>query len=150
MHATDLFTIGNLLYAGAAGLLLIGLYGLVAKRNVLRALLALGLLDAGGNLLMVAVGYRPGADAPIAVGGMFPAGMVDPIPQALILTAIVIGVGVLALGLALAVRVYETWGTLDLQVMAERIAAGDRRSRQDNIPVPAAGSAVSETEEQSA
>ena len=53
--------------------------------------------------------------------------MVDPLPQALILTAIVIGVGVLALGLALAIQVQRAYGTLDSRELAERLGKGAGR-----------------------
>lgn len=117
--------IGFALYVGAFGLILLGAYGLAARHNLVRVLLALTVLEAGVNLFLVAVGFRPEAVAPILVGGAVPGPMVDPIPQALILTAIVIGVGVLALGLALVVRVHQTTGSLDTRVVAEALARED-------------------------
>ena len=117
--------LGNVFYFGAIGLVLLGAFAVVAMGNLIRILLGLGLLEAGVNLFMVAVGYRPDAVAPI-LSGAAPAGtpMVDPIPQALILTAIVIGVGVLALSLALVIRVYRAYGTLDTRVLAQHLATG--------------------------
>lgn len=112
MSPEQLALLGKVFYAGALGLVLLGLYAVAARRDLVRVLLGVSLLQAGANLLLVAVGFRPGAEAPIVVGSAL-APMVDPIPQALILTTIVIGVGVLALGLALAVRLHETTGTLD-------------------------------------
>jgi multisubunit Na+/H+ antiporter MnhC subunit len=131
--------LGSFFYLGAIGLAALGLYAVVAKRHVMRILLGLGLVDSGINLFLVAVGFRPEAAAPILTGaalsnpGPALAGMVDPIPQALVLTAIVIGVGVLALGMALAVRVQRAWGTLDTRELARRIEA-----QVDEVPaVPA-------------
>jgi multisubunit Na+/H+ antiporter MnhC subunit len=112
MSPEELHILGRVFYAGALGLLLLGLYAVAARRDLIRVLLGVALLQAGANLLLVAVGFRPDAAAPILVDGVA-GSMVDPIPQALILTTIVIGVGVLALGLALAVRLHETTGTLD-------------------------------------
>lgn len=115
--------LGYLIYGGAAGLIAIGLYAMVLKRHLIRILLGLTLLEAGVNLSLVAAGFRPDAVAPI-FSGTTVAGvtMVDPVPQALILTAIVIGVGVLALALAMTVRVKRAYGTLDTRQLAEHLA----------------------------
>lgn len=117
----EILILEKLLYTGALGLLVLGVYTMTARRNLLRILLGLTLVEAGVNLFMVSVGFRPDAVAPILVAGQPAASMVDPIPQALILTAIVIGVGVLSLALALAARVHETHGTLDMRIIAERL-----------------------------
>jgi multicomponent Na+:H+ antiporter subunit C len=119
--------LGAFLYLGAIGLTVLGLYAVVAKRHLMRILLGLGLVDSGINLFLVAVGFRPDSIAPILTGPALShpesalTGMVDPIPQALVLTSIVIGVGVLALGMALVVRVQRAWGTLDTRELARRI-----------------------------
>jgi len=105
----------TILYVGAIGLLLIGAAGLVMCNNLFRMVLALVLAEAGVNLLLILAGYRGDATAPIL--GFAPAGaqMVDPVPQVLVLTAIVIGVGVQALAVAVLVRVYRAYGTLDVR-----------------------------------
>jgi multisubunit Na+/H+ antiporter MnhC subunit len=105
----------TILYVGAIGLVVIGTLGLVICNHFFRILLALGLAGAGVNLLLVLAGYRGNAVAPIL--GFAPEGapMVDPIPQVLVLTAIVIGVGVQTLAVALLVKVYRTYGTLDIR-----------------------------------
>lgn len=113
--------LGNLFYLGAIGLILLGIFCAITMHNLVRILLGLTLLESGVNLFLVAVGFRPDAVAPILLGEDLPA-MVDPVPQALILTAIVIGVGVLALALALTVRIYEREGTLDTFVLAQRLS----------------------------
>lgn len=111
------------LYGGAVGLIAIGLYGMVAERNFMRILLGLAVLESGVNLFLVAVGFRSGSVAPILREGGAPVAMVDPLPQALVLTAIVIGVGVLALGLAFAIKLKAVYGTLDVQDIAAEIAS---------------------------
>ncbi|PLX38990.1 MAG: Na+/H+ antiporter subunit C [Hyphomicrobiales bacterium] len=118
------------LYGGAVGLLLVGLYGMVAERNLMRILLGLALVEAGVNMFLVAVGFRAEAVAPILTGETS-GPMVDPLPQALVLTAIVIGVGVLAFGLALAIKAKAVCNTLDVQEMAAIIAKDT-----DDVPVP--------------
>lgn len=135
LNLETLLTTGNLLYAGATTLILIGIAGMVLQRHLLRILLALTLVEAGVNLFLIAAGFRPNAAAPIAVAGQFPASMVDPIPQALVLTAIVIGVGVLALALALALQLQRYYGTLDMAAIAARLHAAPGRGSSSGLPV---------------
>ncbi len=92
---TDLVTV--LLYVGAIGLIAIGIVGVVLSRHLLRMVLALSMAEAGANLLLVLTGYRWDAVAPIIERRGARGPMVDPVPQALVLTSIVIGVGVQAL-----------------------------------------------------
>ncbi len=126
-------------YFGAGGLIVLGIAGLVLCRHLLRMILALGLLEAGANLLLLLASYRPGVTAPIL--GVGPTGvMADPVPQALVLTAIVIGVAVLALMLGLASRVQSAYGTLDIrrvqQLLQRDIAqtAGTPMPTSDQAP----------------
>ena len=96
----------------AAALIAIGLYGVMSKKNILKIILSIGFVDTGVNVLIVAMGYLPGGTAPIE-NGNYPV-YVDPVPQALVLTAIVIGVSVTALALAVAMGYYRRTGTLEL------------------------------------
>ena len=105
-------------YAGGGGLILIGLYMVLTKKNLVKIILGLSFLDTGTHVLLVAIGYVRGRTAPIFSEGMAETTpMVDPVPQALVLTAIVIGVGVLGLALALAMQAYRHYGTLDVRKM---------------------------------
>ena len=105
-------------YTGAGGLILIGLYMVLAKKNLVKIILGLSFLDTGIHVLLVAIGYIRGRTAPIFSEGMAETTpVVDPVPQALVLTAIVIGVGVLGLALALAIQVHRHYGTLDVARM---------------------------------
>lgn len=119
---SDVALFGHVMTMGAWGLILIGLYAMVAERDLVRIILGLVLIGSGVNLFLVAVGFRPDAAAPILEGAMSAVPMVDPIPQALVLTSIVIDVGVLALALALAIKVYEAYGTLDTREVQRQIA----------------------------
>ena len=123
MGLTETEWMGYLLYTGALALIVIGLFVIATRHHVIRILLGLGLLEAGVNLVLLAAGFRANAHAPI-LSEMYKAGtpMVDPVPQALILTAIVIGVGVLALALALSLEVHRKYKTLDLCVLGKIIA----------------------------
>jgi len=106
----------SIYYIGAGGLILIGLYMVLVKTNLIKIILGLSFLDTGTHVLLVAIGYVRGRTAPILSEGMpETTAMVDPVPQALVLTAIVIGVGVLALALGLSIQVYRHYGTLDVR-----------------------------------
>lgn len=104
-------------------LILIGFYGALTNRNLLRMIVAFTIADAGVNIVIVAVGYMHGRTAPILDAAVpvteAVARIVDPVPQALVLTAIVIGVGVTALMLAYAYKLYERKGTLDIAQYTE-------------------------------
>lgn len=112
---------GLVLYVGAFGLILIGIAGMVLSTHLIRIIFGLALLEAGANLLLLLATWREGASAPIIVNGIVPEVMADPVPQALVLTAIVIGVGILALALSLALRVQRAWGTLDMQEIRQHL-----------------------------
>ena len=100
---------------GILVLLIIGMFGALTKKNLIKILIALGIVDTGVNLFFITIGYVNGKTAPIfSKPGLTPQQMVDPVPQALVLTAIVIGVAVLALGLSIVIRVYEHFGTLNV------------------------------------
>lgn len=95
-----------------AGLLmfLIGLYGLMARRNILKSILCLGVMDIGMILFFLGIRFEPGAQAPIETANAG-AAMADPVPQALMITAIVIGVAVTAVALAMFSALYHRYGT---------------------------------------
>lgn len=89
----------------------LGVWGLVSRRHIIRIIIGFSLLDTGVHLLLVAMGYRSDGTAPILSAGLSPAELpargVDPVPSALVLTAIVIGLAVTALMLSFAVRMYR-------------------------------------------
>ncbi len=102
-------------YITAFFLITLGLYVIVAKHNIMKAVIGMGIVDYGVNLLIVSIGFNPGGTAPIFTitelqpGSFF----VDPVPQALTLTSIVIGACVTALALSLVIKMKEAYGTLD-------------------------------------
>ncbi|MBU1191753.1 MAG: NADH-quinone oxidoreductase subunit K [Gammaproteobacteria bacterium] len=116
-------TLDLILYTGAFGLIVIGAAGIVLAHHLFRVILALAIAEAGANLLLVLSGYRWDAIAPILSGSESAAPMVDPVPQAMVLTAIVIGVGVQALAVGLAMQVKKTYGTLDMSAIRQRLEA---------------------------
>ena len=100
-------------YAVAGWLFLIGLYGIVSSRNLVHMIICLGVLQSSTYVLLLAIGYRTGAAAPVFTGAFAGARAVDPVVQALVLTDIVVQVTVSALLLAVAVQVHKEHGTLD-------------------------------------
>lgn len=103
-------------YIGAIVLFLIGLYGVVIHRNLVRILLSLGLMESATFLMLISIGYREGGTAPIFYEeGIVPGEtiVVDPIMQALTLTSIVIGVVTLAMALSLIIHLARHYRTLD-------------------------------------
>ncbi len=116
MKATIALGIGSLL-------MLIGLWGVLTRRNMIRIVLGVAIAETGLHLVMVAVGYIKGRTAPILDAAVpvadAAARVVDPVPQALVLTAIVIGVAVNALLLAFVVRLHRHKRTLDVNEYTE-------------------------------
>ncbi|MDJ0869573.1 MAG: NADH-quinone oxidoreductase subunit K [Myxococcota bacterium] len=102
-------------------LVAVGIYGVLSNTNVVKIVLSLLVVEHGVRLMLVVVGYRSDGVPPIVVAGSDPALLsataVDPLPQALVLTSIVIGLSVLALLVALCVRLYERFGTFDVTEM---------------------------------
>ncbi len=92
----------------------IGLYCTLRKRNIIKIIVGLGIIEYAVNLFFVLVGYRQHGRAPIFAKDQEILNMVDPIPQALVLTAIVIGLAVTALIVAIAIRIFEKYGTFDI------------------------------------
>jgi len=95
-------------------LLAIGIWCLLVKKNLVKKIIGLGIVEYAINLFFILLGYRFDAQAPIIAKDSNSMIMVDPLPQALILTSIVIGLGTTALMVALAVRIYEKYGTFDI------------------------------------
>ena len=102
---------------------MIGLYGVMSKNNLIKKIMGLTIMNGSIVLFFISVGYRKGGLAPILekgmTGGIPTTIFVDPLPQALMLTAIVIGISVTALALALIVKIYAKYKTLDIQQLSK-------------------------------
>lgn len=92
----------------------IGLYAVLRKRNLVKIIIGLGIIEYSMNLFFVLLGYRFGGRAPIDAQDQNILNMVDPLPQALVLTSIVIGLGITALVISIAIRIYDKYGTFDI------------------------------------
>jgi len=104
-------------------LMVAGLYIVIARGNLVKKLVGLSIFQTSVYLLYIAPGKLIGGTAPI-VSEAFKL-YANPLPHVLILTAIVVGVATLALGLALAVRVREAYGSIE----EDEIVAADRRDQ---------------------
>ena len=103
-----------ILYLLCLALFCIGLYGVLRKRNLVKIIIGIGIMEYAMNLFFVLLGYRFHGRAPINAQDGNILSMVDPLPQALVLTSIVIGLGVTALVISIAIRIYDKYGTFDI------------------------------------
>ena len=100
-------------YAVVLWLFAVGLYGIVTSRNLIHLIVCVQVAGSATYVLLLSIGYRVRATAPVFGDVTRGARTVDPIVQALTLTDVVVGVAVTALLLALAVQVHKRFGTLD-------------------------------------
>lgn len=105
-------------YVVAVLLLVLGLFAVCTQKNLIKVVLGLGIIDYGINLLIVSVGFNNGGTAPVftisdLLNGVSSSFFVDPVPQALTLTSIVIGACVDAMALALVIMIYRKYKTIN-------------------------------------
>lgn len=102
---------GSYNYWIAILLMMIGFYCVMSSGNLVKKLMGLGIFQTSVLLLYISVGYVRGASAPILKEGVTL--YVNPLPHVLMLTAIVVGLATLAVGLALVARIREEYGTIE-------------------------------------
>lgn len=99
-------------------LFFIGIYGIMARRNILKTIISLGIIQAGVILFFLSLRFEEGQKPPIGTG---PGAFVDPVPQALMITTIVIGVAVTAVALTMFITLYHRYGTTNwLKIVKKR------------------------------
>jgi multicomponent Na+:H+ antiporter subunit C len=108
-------------YAVTVFLMIAGLFVVIARGNLIKKLIGLAIFQTSVYLLYIAPGKLIGGTAPIIAPGFTV--YANPLPHVLILTAIVVGVATLALGLALVVRVREAYGSIEEEDILQRDAA---------------------------
>ncbi|GAB3694126.1 cation:proton antiporter subunit C [Halorubrum pallidum] len=107
-------------YVAFALLLCIGLYMMIANPNLVKKIVGLNLFQTAIFLLFITSGYVEGGAIPIVPSGGAETGTyVSPLPHVIVLTAIVVGVSLTAVGLALCIRIYDEYGTLRTDVLRE-------------------------------
>jgi len=100
-------------YAVAGWLFFAGLYGIVTSRNLIHLTVCLTVMQSSTYVVLLAIGYRTGATAPIFKSNTTKTPAVDPVVQALTLTDVVVSVVIVALILALTLDVHRRAGTVD-------------------------------------
>ncbi len=103
-------------YFAAFALMALGLFCLAYKSNLIKKVMGLGILSNGLHIFFIAMGYRDGSINPIITSEniqSFPLYSVDPVPQALVLTSIVIDVSVTALALLIIIWIYRRFQSAD-------------------------------------
>jgi len=106
----------NIPYVAVVALIVIGFYAVIFKKNLIKIAIGITIVESGVNLFLITLGYREKSVAPIYTSSPSPQGVMSlPVPQALTLTSIVIGVAVLALMLSLIIFLFRHYSTLDIR-----------------------------------
>lgn len=114
----------NYPYWVAIGLLMLGLYTMVAHRNLTKKLIGMTIFQTAIILFFLMTSVKRGATIPIVgLGPAEAAAYMNPLPHALMLTAIVVMVATSGVALAILTRLYARYGTLEEDLLAERIAS---------------------------
>ncbi len=115
--------ISHILFSTGFLIVLIGFFGMLWHRNILRIIIGFSLIDTGMHIVLVATGYVTGGTAPIVDVALSATDAatraVDPIPAALVVTAIVIGFSVTAIMLSFAIRLHAVSKTLSIDALTE-------------------------------
>ncbi|HPP66579.1 MAG TPA: sodium:proton antiporter [bacterium] len=102
-------------------LFVIGLYGVTCKKNIVKIILGFLIMEYSINLFLILLGWRKNGVVPVVepdtIMQCFAIKSVDPFPQAMVLISIVTGLGILILMVALAIRLYQRYGTFDITEM---------------------------------
>ena len=111
-------------YWATAALIVVGLYGMIGKRSLVKKLIGMNIMQSAIILFFIAGSLREGASVPIlieAAPGASAEDFVNPLPHVLMLTAIVVGVAITGVALAFLVRLREEFGTLDEDSLLEQV-----------------------------
>jgi multisubunit Na+/H+ antiporter MnhC subunit len=96
-------------------LFLVGLYGVITRRNLVKIAVSMSIMEISTFLFFALVGYIDEGVAPIVDPANPLQTYVDPLPQALVLTAIVIGLATTSMLMAIIIRLYRKYGTFDIR-----------------------------------
>lgn len=120
MEAMGDLIIAKYNYWAVITLLLIGLYAMIAKKNLVKKIIGMNIFQTAIILFYVSIGSKKGATIPIILQGhdgsshaVNAADYINPLPHVLMLTAIVVSVATLGVALALAMKIYSQYGTLE-------------------------------------
>lgn len=99
-------------------IILSGFVGLATAKNIIRSILCLNVTQTGIILLFLALAHNPGMLPPVMPGAV--EFMVDPTPEALVITTIVIGAAITSLSLMMSIKIFHHYGTLEWKELAKR------------------------------
>lgn len=127
------FWSGDYAYAATALLLAIGLYAALVKRNLVKKLIGLSIMQSAIVITWVATATRPGATVPVLQTGghggehaaVVAAEYANPLPHTLMLTAIVVGVATAGVAFALLISIHRRYGTLDERALLAAMRDGE-------------------------
>jgi multicomponent Na+:H+ antiporter subunit C len=99
-------------------LFFIGIYGIIARRNIVKTIISIGIMETAVILFFVAINYNEGVIAPIGAEAAIKGA--DPLPQALMITAIVIGVTITAISLTMFITLYHKYGSTNWEKVIKK------------------------------
>jgi len=128
MEETIAFIISKYNYWGYVVLMMVGLYAMIVKRNLVKKIIGMSILQTAIIFFYVSIGAKKGASIPIVMHGhpgeshaVHAADYINPLPHVLMLTAIVVAVATLGVALALVLKVYRHYGTLEEDEICEQL-----------------------------
>ena len=118
-------------------LMMLGLYAMIAKKNLIKKIIGMNILQTAVILFFISIGAKSGATIPIILHGAAAHGhgvsatdYINPLPHVLMLTAIVVAVSTLGVALALAIRIFQRYQTLDEDNILAQLEDGSLRRRE--------------------
>jgi len=118
------FILGHYAYWFTTALLLLGLYGMLAKQNLVKKLIAMNILQSSVIMFYVTMGSKRNATVPVldpSITASNPYLYINPLPHTLMLTAIVVSVATTGVAFAILILIYRRYKTLDETVLLERM-----------------------------
>jgi multicomponent Na+:H+ antiporter subunit C len=120
-------------------LMLIGFYGMIVKRNLIKKIIGMGIFQTAIILFFISIGAKRGSTLPILIKAhvgeesiIRAADYINPLPHVLMLTAIVVSVATLGVALSLAIKIYQKYDTLEEHVIHEKMTGISLKNRIQN------------------
>lgn len=127
MRVLDIF-VANVHFLGAVIIFVIGLYMVIAHANLIKRIIGINIMSSAVFYFFVAIGNISGGDVPIVDPNLLtPARYINPLPSALILTGIVISVSFTVYALALVIKIFQAYGTLNQEDIVKMMRKGEKK-----------------------
>jgi len=128
-------------YIAALLLILFGIYVMMTQRNLVRKVIGMVILQSGVILFFITLAFKWNAAIPIIpehgeIGGVDPAQFANPLPHALMLTAIVVGVSTLGVALVLIISIYRSYRTIEEDEILKKLNEEDRSNDRRRVTDP--------------